>query len=63
MCLFFQEYIFTLINNKLFQKASSVHLLPEAWDAGIRPLAVCLYMTLGCTLKKFLDLPRILTIM
>ena len=39
------------------------HLLLEAWDAGIRPLAVCLYMTLGCTLKKFLDLPRILTIM
>ena len=39
------------------------HLLLEAWDAGIRPLAVCLYMTLGCTLKKFLDLPWVLTIM
>ena len=40
----------------------SGHLLLEAWDAGIRPLPVCLYRTLGCT-QEFLDLPWILTIM
>ena len=28
------------------------HLLLEAWDAGIRPLPVCLYRTLGCTLRS-----------
>ena len=28
------------------------HLLLEAWDAEIRPLPVCLYRTLGCTLRS-----------
>ena len=37
--------------------------LLEAWDARIGSLPVCLYRTLGCNLKKFLDLPWILTIM
>ena len=40
-----KEYTFP----KGFQRG---HLLLEGWDAGIRPHPVCLYTTLGCTLKN-----------
>ena len=36
----------------IFSDFQHGHLLLEAWDAGIRPLPVYLYRTLGCTLRS-----------
>ena len=39
-------------SDKVYTFPKGFHLLLEAWDAGLRPHPVCLFTTLGCTLKN-----------
>ena len=39
-------------SDKEYTFPKGFHLLLEAWDTGIRPRPVCLFTTLGCTLKN-----------